>query len=75
MTLHILLSFPVTLEDIGVDTVEELREGADEFGCNIFNLGEGQYLFTSNNYLSLMKLQSVHDAYRGVIVEVSTIYG
>ena len=74
--LFVMLSRPVTLEDLGLDSLAELRESAEEFGCNVIQLGQlsGQFMFSSSRYQSLMNLANIHEDYRGVILEVSKIY-
>ena len=75
MALFVMLSQPVTLEDLGLTSINELREAAEEFGCNIINLPYSPYfLFTSDTETALRSLGHIHDSYTGVIVEVSKIH-
>lgn len=73
---YILLN-AFSLNDFSLETADELKEAAQEFGCDILeskNLsGFNTYYLTSKTKAALEQLCGVHDL-PGVVVEATAIY-
>ena len=70
-TLFVLLSEPIKLVDLGMDTQGELSEALMEYNCHPFPIGTDGYLAVSNQESSLKALYDLHEVYHAPIVEVT----